>query len=100
MLRDLLHTALPDVVIHLDLDVDEAVRRVGERGRSAELHETTAQLRAVRGEYDTVLGWLATRPAPVRVHRIDCGVGRSVDEIAAEAAERLNSRMLDPVPCT
>jgi len=94
VLCGLLHATLPDVVVHLDLEVDEALRRLGELGRSAELHETAAQLSVVRGEYEAVLDWLATRPTQITVHRIDCGAGRSADDIAAEVTYRLDARML------
>jgi hypothetical protein len=94
LLSSLLKTALPDVVIQLDLEVDEALRRVKQRGRSGELHETAAQLSAVRGQYQAVLGWLASRPTPITVHRIDCGPGRSPDELAADVSIRLGTRIL------
>ena len=97
MLCGLFHTSLPDVVIHLDLEVDEALHRVTERGRSAELHETAAQLSSVRDEYEAVLHWLDTRPNQMSLHRIDCGAGRSVDDVAAEITNRLGARVLSAV---
>jgi hypothetical protein len=92
-LSGLLHTELPDVVIHLDVEVTEALHHVGDGQRHKELHEAT-QLPSVRTEYEAVIGWLATQPAPVTVHRIACGTTRTVDEIAAEVADRLSARVL------
>jgi thymidylate kinase len=93
MLSGLLHATLPDVVIHLDLEVDEALHRMGERGQLGELHETATRLSLVRKEYEAVLGWLAHQPTAITVQRIDCGASRSVDEIAAEVTDRLGARM-------
>lgn len=93
-LSGMLRTTLPDVVIYLDVQVDEALRRVGERGGLSELHETAAKLCLVRAEYEAVLGWLATQPDPLTVHRIECGTDRTVDEIATEVADRLDARVL------
>ncbi|WP_067460157.1 hypothetical protein [Actinomadura macra] len=70
---------LPDVVVHLDIDVAEARRRVRDRDRPAELHEHHAPLLRIRDGYDTALKSLES----VRVHRIRAD-GASPAELAAE----------------
>ena len=94
ILSGLLRVELPDVVIHLDIEVAEALHRLGDGERRNELRDATTQLSSVRAEYEAVLSWLATQPAPVTVHRIACGTGRTVDEIATEVADHLNARVL------
>ncbi|GAA2563893.1 MULTISPECIES: hypothetical protein [Streptomyces] len=71
---------LPDGVVLFDLPVHEALRRIRERTRDSELHETVSFLRAIRRRYDVVLDWLSEEHPATAVHRIDCS-GRSVDEV-------------------
>lgn len=93
VLSGLLRTELPDVVVHLDVELAEALQRLGNGERHKEWDDVTTQLSSVRTEYEAVRGWLATQPAPVTVQRI-AGTGRTVDEIAAEVADRLTARVL------
>ncbi|QXJ22253.1 hypothetical protein AGRA3207_003227 [Actinomadura graeca] len=74
-----LGVCLPDVVIHLDVDVAEARRRVRERGKPAELHESHDLLSRIRDGYDSALTSLET----VRVHRVRADTA-SPAELAAE----------------
>jgi deoxyadenosine/deoxycytidine kinase len=50
--RELLGTGLPDEVILLDVRVDQALARLGARGRELELHETAPYLTAVRNRFE------------------------------------------------
>jgi hypothetical protein len=77
-------TTLPDVVVLLETDVDEAARRSrGRAGHRVELHEEERALAVLRDTYDVVLGQLpGLRPA-IDVHRI-ANVGRSIDDTMEE----------------
>jgi len=83
--RELLGTGLPDEVVLLDVRVDQALSRLGARGRELELHETAPYLTAVRNRFEQVLGWLAETQG-VRVRRIDNGE-RTPEEAADEIAK-------------
>jgi thymidylate kinase len=81
---------LPDVVILLDVDPAEAVRRLGGEGEadSVELAQrlggrevTEARLAALREQYLRIADWLAASPYGVAVHRIDV-TGRSAARVA------------------
>jgi thymidylate kinase len=61
-----MHTTLPDAVIHLDISVGEALRRIARRGNPREPHETAAHLRHLQSSYATVL----TALAPIPIHHI------------------------------
>ena len=92
ILSGLLRTELPDVVIHLDAEVAEALHHAATRAtqRTARCCDAAS---SVRTDCEAVLGWLATQPAPVTVHRIACGTSRTLDEVAAEVADRLSARV-------
>ena len=94
ILSGLLRTELPDVVIHLDVEVADALHRTGCGQPCRGLTDATTQLSMERTEYEAVLGWLAAQPAPVTVHRIASGSGRTADEVAADVADRLSARVL------
>jgi len=82
---------LPDVVVLLDVDGEEAQARV--RARSAdgatELHETATYLNALRASYGASLDALGKAHPAVRVRTVATGQGRSVDacldDLVAEA---------------
>ncbi|NEC66310.1 hypothetical protein [Streptomyces sp. SID9727] len=80
----------PDAVLLLDLPVQEALRRIGERAGGSELHETVSFLSSTRQRYGEVLDWLGGAGAgrEVVVRRIDCS-GLSVDEVAGRVWEAL-----------
>ncbi|MFG1665888.1 hypothetical protein [Streptomyces sp. Y7] len=71
----------PHGVLLLDLPVQQALRRTGERLRDSELHETAAFLTAARQRYESVLDWLTRTHPDLTGQRIDCS-GLSVDEVA------------------
>jgi thymidylate kinase len=64
-----MHTTLPDAVIHLEISVPEALRRIGRRGNPRESHETAAHLRHLQSSYTSVLA--ALRPIPVHTIQVD-----------------------------
>ncbi len=80
--------ALPEAVVLLEIEVEDALERSSARERSAEQHETSAFLALVRERYDQVLGELEAGAAPVAVDRVSSG-GRPVDEVAEEVARSL-----------
>jgi thymidylate kinase len=84
-------TDLPDRIVLLDLDVDQAMQRLSGRDRPAQPHETHTQLTAVRCAYSETLAWLASGPAAVDVRRV-CTAGRSIDAAVDEIVAGL------PVP--
>jgi thymidylate kinase len=81
----LLQACLPDFVIWLDIDVDQALHRIDRRARPRELHETRQRLLAVHKGYERVLGALTAR---LPVHRILVGE-QSPADVADVVAELL-----------
>lgn len=81
-------TTLPDVVVLLDVDVEEAARRsAGRDAGGGELHEDEQALAVLRDTYDAVLGQLAELRPGIEVHRIantGRGVDATLDELLAE----------------
>lgn len=76
---------LPDVVVLLDVPPEVAVRRLRDRGRGAEIHESAAQLAAVARGYERVLDRLSA--AGVVVLRV--GEPGSVAEVATCVADQV-----------
>jgi thymidylate kinase len=64
-----LHTTLPDAVIHLDISVAEALRRIARRGNPRESHETSRHLRHLQTSYASVLA--ALTPIPIHTIQVD-----------------------------
>lgn len=78
-------TSLPDAVVLLDVDADEAQRRISRRGDGgAELHETATYLAALRQSYHAALDGLSKIRPDVKVYRISTGDGQSVDACVEE----------------
>jgi thymidylate kinase len=81
-------TTLPDVVVLLDVDPEEAARRsAGRDGGAGELHEDEQALAVLRDTYEAVLGELAQLRPGIEVHRIantGRGVDATLDELLAE----------------
>ena len=84
----------PDVVIQLQIDGATAMRRIGQRGRPLQPHETEAFLSELADGYDRVCGLIATR----------CGVPviqvsaerHSRDEIVRVVSETVLRRVVRP----
>jgi thymidylate kinase len=73
-------TQLPDSVVLLDVDPDEALRRSSARaGRSSELHEDLNVLEALRDVYDEALGIMEVVRPDVEIHRVP-GTELSLEE--------------------
>jgi thymidylate kinase len=77
-------TALPDVVVLLDVEPQEAARRLAgrEAGRQ-ELHESEQALTVVRGTYERVLQQLPELSPGIELQRVS-STGRGVDETLEE----------------
>ena len=76
--------SIPDVVLFLDVDPEEAVRRIESRGERKQVHETTEKLSRLREAYLMVCGVLQ-REARASVRLID-GAKHLTDVVAdAEA---------------
>ncbi|MFD6223324.1 hypothetical protein [Nocardia asteroides] len=66
-IADRIQSELPQLLIWLDADVDQAVQRIARRGGPARPHETGTRLEAIRGRYQHVL---AEASALVPTYRI------------------------------
>jgi thymidylate kinase len=84
----------PDVVILLELEVEEALRRSQTRRPRTEQHENATFLTVVGERYREVLGELEDGGEPAAVERIDTG-GHSIDETVEAVARRLPVRLAD-----
>ncbi|MFD5232696.1 hypothetical protein ACFWJ5_30065 [Streptomyces qaidamensis] len=82
--------SLPHAVVLLDLPVEDALARTGNRRGGGELHETADLLSLVRQHYETALAWLARTRPEVAVHRVDCR-GRSAAEVTEAVREAVDS---------
>lgn len=81
----LLQAALPERVLWLDLEVEQALQRLAGRQGPRELHETRRHLVTVRAGYLRVLENL---PSSIRVSRIEVG-DMSSEEVAEALIEQL-----------
>lgn len=78
MLQERYRTTLPDVVVMLDVDVSEAMRRSDGRDARAELHEEQQALTMLREGYEVVLAELPGLHPGIEVHRI-ANTGRTIE---------------------
>jgi predicted nucleic acid-binding protein len=82
-------TTLPDVVVLLDVDAEEAARRVAGRGSGGrELHEDEQALTVLRDNYEVMLCQLGELRPGIELLRIANG-GRGIDETLAELLDEL-----------
>lgn len=60
---------LPHIIVFLEIETEEALKRITSRGREADYYEQAERLESVRSHYETALGYLAGRQ--VQVLRLD-----------------------------
>lgn len=73
-------TELPDVVVWLDIDPAEALRRMRGRGKpTSELHECAAKMKELRAFYASAMGALGRGWPHIALHRLESS-GMTVDE--------------------
>jgi hypothetical protein len=76
-------------ILHLDIDPDEAVRRIHERGEEVQAHENQSDLTALRAEFERVI--VAARSDGFYIHSISANQTQS--EVVAEAERVLRERL-------
>ena len=82
-------TRLPDVVLLLDLPVEVAMARLGQReGDQRELHEQSAILAQLRKNYQEVLAYLEQHHPEVSSFVIDTSGGASLDDTIREIIDK------------
>ncbi|AMW14129.1 hypothetical protein A4E84_34350 [Streptomyces qaidamensis] len=80
----------PPTVMLLDLAVEDALARAGDRRGGSELHETAGPLSLVRQHDETALAWPARTRPEVAVHRVDRR-GRTAAEVAEAVRDAVGS---------
>jgi thymidylate kinase len=73
---------LPDATVLLDIDPEQAMRRIGSRAGRRQIHENATSLNKLRSAYLTVHGLLESHPETAAC-RLDAAV--SLDALADEA---------------
>jgi thymidylate kinase len=77
-------------ILHLDIEPDEAVRRIHDRGEEVQVHENQRDLTKLRAEFDRVIA--AGRSDGFYIHTISAR--QSQAEVVAEAERVLRQRLL------
>lgn len=84
-------TALPDVLILLDLKPDTAAARLKNRpAKIRELHETTDTLQVIQQQYYRIIEQLRAE-SPVQIHVIPAGEDAAISEIVQAVLDRIGA---------
>ncbi len=78
-------------ILHLDIEPDEAVRRIHDRGEEVQVHENQRDLTELRAEFERVIS--AARSDGFYIHTISAR--QSQREVVAEAERVLRERLLN-----
>lgn len=94
-LRPLLH--LPDVIVHLDTTVDQAIARIKERGRASEKSISREYLQQLS---NLITDWTNLVQDKTTVLRLDWNAFQPVNEVVKTIEQKLEIQLPLPVPQT